>query len=130
MTTRAMVSVSSRARTDAAAGRSCCDSVIFGPSGTRPVDVHGNTPPAGATWTMGHDQSGATLDVRDLLTIGSYNLVCVLAGMGLGWWADAAVGLKPVLTLVGLALGVVVGVLGTWVRIRPLLEEGPRDDGH
>jgi hypothetical protein len=75
------------------------------------------------------------LGVGDLLSIGSFNLVCVLGGMGLGWWADASTGLTPVLTLLGLALGVGVGVLGSWWRIRPLLqgrvagEDDGTDDG-
>ena len=43
--------------------------------------------------------------------------------MGLGWWADSPAGLTPVLTLLGLALGVAVGILGTWLRLRPLLRD-------
>ena len=60
----------------------------------------------------------------DLLTIGGYALGCVLAGLGLGWWADSATDLTPALTLLGLALGVGAAVVGTWVRIRPLLDDG------
>ncbi len=105
------------------------DSVGRGPSGTGPVDVYRETP-RGATCSMGHDQSEATLDLRDYLGIGTYNLVCVLGGMGLGWWADASWGLTPLLTLLGLAVGVGVGVLGSWLRLRPLLRDdvaGDRD---
>ena len=69
---------------------------------------------------MGHDQSGAALDLRDYLGIGTFNLVCVLAGMGLGWWADASVGLTPVLTLLGLVAGVGVGVWGSIVVVMAL----------
>ena len=64
------------------------------------------------------------LGISDFLGIGSYNLACILGFMGLGWWADASFGLTPVLTLLGLALGVAVGVLGTWLRLRPLLRDG------
>lgn len=74
---------------------------------------------------MGLDQPGSSLGIGDLLSIGSYNVVCILMGMGLGWWGDAAAGLTPVLTLVGLAGGVALGVVGTWRRIRPLLDGGP-----
>jgi len=70
---------------------------------------------------MGLDQSGPSLGFGEFLGIGTYNLVCVLAGMGAGWWADEVTGLVPVLTLAGLAAGVVLGVVGTWLRIRPLL---------
>ena len=62
--------------------------------------------------------------ISDFVGIGSYNLVCILGGLGLGWWADASTGLTPVLTLLGLAVGVAVGVLGTWLRLRPLLRSG------
>ena len=65
--------------------------------------------------------SGSGLGLGEFLGIGSFNLTCIFGGMGLGWWADASFGLTPVLTLLGLALGVVVGVLGTWLRLRPLL---------
>lgn len=77
---------------------------------------------------MGHDHSEATLELRDFLGIGTFNLVCVLVGMGLGWWADASTGLTPVLTLLGLAIGVGVGVLGSWLRLRPLLRDGVAGD--
>ncbi len=77
---------------------------------------------------MSDDSGDAGLGLSDLLSIGSYNLVCVVAGMGLGWWADAAAGTTPVLTLGGLAAGIVAGVLGTWLRVRPLLSDGAGDD--
>ncbi len=66
----------------------------------------------------------------DLLTLGGYTLVCVVAGLGLGWWADSATGLTPALTLLGLALGVGVAVIGTWVRVRPLLDDGAGANGN
>jgi hypothetical protein len=64
------------------------------------------------------------LGIAEFVGIGSYNLACILGFMGLGWWGDASFGLTPVLTLLGLALGVAVGVLGTWLRLRPLLRGG------
>ncbi len=77
---------------------------------------------------MSDDSGEAGLGLSDFLSIGSYNVVCVVAGMGLGWWADAAAETTPVLTLGGLAAGVVVGVFGTWLRVRPLLSDGADDD--
>lgn len=65
----------------------------------------------------------------DLLTLGGFTLGCVLAGLGLGWWADSATEFTPVLTLLGLALGIAVAVFGTWVRVRPLLDDGPEAGG-
>jgi len=129
MTTRTTVRTLSRPWTGPPIARVCCDSVGGGPSGTGPVDVYRETP-RGATCSMGHDQSGAALDLRDYLGIGTFNLVCVLAGMGLGWWADASVGLTPVLTLLGLVAGVGVGVWGSWLRLRPLLRDGVAGPGN
>ena len=79
--------------------------------------------------------AGSGLGPWHFLGIGTYNLACLLLGMGLGWWADAFAGSTPVLTLAGLAAGVAVGVLGTWWRVRPLLggpdadEPNQADDG-
>ena len=72
---------------------------------------------------MGLDQPGPSLGIGEFLSIGSYNLVCILVGMGLGWWGDASAGSTPVLTLGGLAGGVALGVAGTWRRILPLLTD-------
>ncbi len=80
---------------------------------------------------MGHQDSGEPILVRDFLGIGGFVVGCVLIGLGLGWWADDSLGLTPVLTLVGLALGVAAGVFGTWRRLRPLLADngGAGHDG-
>ena len=66
------------------------------------------------------------LDFRDFLTIGSFVVACLLLGLGAGWWADVRLGTTPVLTLVGLAVGIAIGIVGTWFRIRPLLNDGGR----
>jgi len=81
---------------------------------------------------MSHDDSMSGLDFRDFLTIGGFVVTCLLIGLGAGWWADARLGTTPVLTLLGLAVGVAGGIVGTWFRIRPLLSEdvsrsGPAD---
>ena len=78
---------------------------------------------------MRHDESMSGLDFRDFLTIGSFVVTCMLLGMGAGWWVDARLGTTPVLTLVGLTVGVVTGITGTWFRIRPLLTDGGPHSG-
>ena len=78
---------------------------------------------------MSHDESMSGLDFRDFLTIGSFVVTCMLLGLGAGWWVDARLGTTPVLTLVGLTVGVAAGVTGTWFRIRPLLTDGGAHSG-
>ena len=69
------------------------------------------------------DQRGSRLDVWTLVGIGSYNVVCLLGGFGLGWLADNRMHTAPALTLLGLAAGIAVGVGTTWLRIRGFLRE-------
>lgn len=57
----------------------------------------------------------------DLLTLGTANAVCVVAGIGVGWLVDHVAGTNPVFILVGLALGITAGVLITYRLIRPYL---------
>jgi F0F1-type ATP synthase assembly protein I len=46
-------------------------------------------------------------DLATLLGLGAVTAAILLAGLGLGWVADEAVGTLPAFTLAGLALGVV-----------------------
>jgi hypothetical protein len=70
---------------------------------------------------MNDDGARPTLDAWNLIGIGGFNLACLLFGMGVGRLFDGWLGSMPVLTLVGLALGIIVGVVGTWFRIRRFL---------
>jgi hypothetical protein len=70
---------------------------------------------------MSDDGGKPTLDAWNLLGISGYNLACLLFGMGLGRLADGWLGSVPALTLVGLAVGIILGVVGTWFRIRRFL---------
>jgi hypothetical protein len=45
--------------------------------------------------------------------LGLFNAFCVLAGLGLGWWADEALHTLPLFMLLGLIAGITLGVIGT-----------------
>lgn len=64
---------------------------------------------------------GGQLSAWSLLGLGGYNALCMLAGMALGWYLDSRWHTLPVFVLVGLAVGIVVGIVGTWVEIRKFL---------
>ncbi len=57
----------------------------------------------------------------DLLSLGLVSGVCVALGTGIGWGLDTLFGTGPVLTAVGLLLGVVAAVAGTWSLARRML---------
>ena len=77
---------------------------------------------SGAACPMG-EQPAKTLNVWTLVGIGGYNAGCLLAGFVLGWFGEERLETTPVLTLVGLACGIVIGVVGTWLRVRGFLRE-------
>lgn len=56
-----------------------------------------------------------SLGLRDLVTLGSVMVGCLVGGCGLGLFVDTQFGTLPVLTLVGLGLGL---VSGAWISIR------------
>jgi F0F1-type ATP synthase assembly protein I len=72
---------------------------------------------------MNDDRARSTVSLWTLVGIGTYTVVCLLAGMGLGWFVDARVHTFPAFTLAGLGCGIAAGVVGTWVRIRPFLRD-------
>lgn len=56
-----------------------------------------------------------------LLGLGIANACALVAGLALGWFVDHELGTAPVFLLVGLASGIVLGVVGTFVEIRRFL---------
>lgn len=60
-------------------------------------------------------------DISTLLTIGIVIALCLVAGLGLGWVLDAAVGTTPVFLLLGLLLGIVAACCYTVAEFRKQL---------
>jgi len=73
---------------------------------------HGNSepPPAG-------------LRGRDLLGLGGLLVGAVVGGLVIGLFVDQAAGTSPLFVLIGIALGMVLGALGFWAKVRAALRE-------
>ncbi len=81
---------------------------------------------------MADDGSRDVLRGRDLIGLGGLLAGSVVACTALGYVADLAADSAPVFTLVGIALGMVAGGVGFWLRVRSALQSGdstPRDRG-
>jgi len=50
-------------------------------------------------------------ELGDLLSMGLTLALCVVVGFGLGWLGDLATGTFPLISMVGLALGVVLATV-------------------
>ena len=60
---------------------------------------------------------------RDLVGLGGLLAAAVIAGTLLGLLVDGLAGTTPAFTLVGIALGIVAGAAGFWVRVRDALRQ-------
>jgi hypothetical protein len=60
---------------------------------------------------------------RDLLGLGGLLAGSVIGCTALGYLLDQAAGSTPVFTLVGIALGMVGGGIGFWLRVRSALRD-------
>lgn len=62
-----------------------------------------------------------TFGLWQLVTLGSVMVACLLGGLGVGLLLDQHLATLPVFTLVGLGVGMVVGFLISYRRIRHYL---------
>ena len=67
------------------------------------------------------EPSDAGLRGRDLIGLGGLLAAAVVAGTLLGLLIDSATDSAPAFTLAGIALGMVAGALGFWIRVRAAL---------
>jgi len=67
---------------------------------------------------MTADRGRPELTLYALVGIGTLNLGSLLIGLGVGWFVDGQVGTFPVVTLVGLMVGIGAGLTLSWFQIR------------
>ena len=69
------------------------------------------------------DKLPGGLGGRDLIGLGGLLAGSVIAGTALGYLLDQAADTTPAFTLVGIALGIVAGGVGFWLRVRSALRD-------
>lgn len=70
-----------------------------------------------------NDDPGSGFSGRDLIGLGGLLAGSVIACTALGYLLDQATDSTPAFTLVGIALGMVGGAVGFWVRVRSALRD-------
>ena len=70
---------------------------------------------------MADDGSDAELRGRDLVGLGGLLAGAVISFTAIGLVIDNAADTSPTFTLLGVGLGVVLGALGFWLRVRSVL---------
>jgi F0F1-type ATP synthase assembly protein I len=66
-------------------------------------------------------QPEKTLRGRDLIGLGGLLAAAVIAGLVIGLVVDELAGTEPAFVLVGIAIGIIAGCIGFWVRVRSAL---------
>tara|TARA_Y100000758_G_C15806441_1_gene332848 strand:- start:122 stop:358 length:237 start_codon:yes stop_codon:yes gene_type:complete len=54
-----------------------------------------------------------------LMGAGWYFAICVISGIVFGSWLDGQTGLKPMFTIIGVILGLVLSILGGYRLLKP-----------
>ena len=70
---------------------------------------------------MADERSDSVLRGRDLVGLGGLLAGAVVVCTLLGYAADQSAGTSPVLTLVGVFVGIAAGGVGFWLRVRSVL---------
>lgn len=69
------------------------------------------------------------LAALSLSGLGFYIAGVIILGIVGGRWLDSKFGTSPLWLIVGLFLGIVIAVLGTYNMIKPFLENNRKDKG-
>ncbi len=75
----------------------------------------------GAVQVVDDESTDPTINGWTLVGLGGFLVGCIVAGLVIGWVVDDLAGSSPVGVLVGLSVGVVVAVVGSWLRIASVL---------
>ncbi len=67
---------------------------------------------------MNADRGRPELNLYALVGIGTLNLGSLVLGLGIGWFIDGRTGTFPVVTLMGLMIGIAAGLTASWFQIR------------
>ncbi len=67
---------------------------------------------------MTADRGRPELNLYALVGIGTLNLGSLVVGLGIGWFVDGRIGTFPVVTLIGLVVGIAAGLTASWFQIR------------
>lgn len=59
----------------------------------------------------------------ELAGLGMMNVGCLLSGGALGWLIDSRLETTPVFILTGIAVGIVLGVIGSYQKVRKYLND-------
>ena len=63
-----------------------------------------------------------------LMGIGWYFATCILLGVLIGRWADQRTGLEPILTLIGISLGLMLALVGGVRMLMTFLDRPSRNN--
>ena len=83
--------------------------------------IPASTHPQPTDNSVGNDSQGLTWS--GLLSLGAVSACLMVAGFGIGWWADGALHTSPILAVVGIAVGLFAAGCYTVVRVRGYLRE-------
>ena len=72
---------------------------------------------------MGDERTENALRGRDLAGLGGLLVAAVVGGMVIGLLVDDQAGTSPLATLIGIFLGVLLGGVAFWVRVRSALQD-------
>lgn len=67
------------------------------------------------------DDDSSSPGAAEFAGIGLANAVCIFGGGALGWLVDRWLGTLPAFVLLGMVSGIVLGITGTYQRVRKYL---------